>query len=159
MLCKLAEKEESKKEKDDNVDDKTKEVQINENGEVTVTDNDELVFDATNDASPTQYAMTNTTEAVAKESRDDDDVCAEDRNNNEGVDDTKWGEEGGGDPAVKDGNQDDNEDDKDNNKDDKDNNKEDVMDGMDVLPHLLARRVERLKCLNMERERVMEQYL
>ena len=39
--------------------------------------------------------MTNTTEAVAKESRDDDDVCAEDRNNNDGVDDTKWGEEGG----------------------------------------------------------------
>ena len=33
------------------------------------------------------------------------------------------------------------------------------MDVMGVLPPLVARRVERLKCINMERERVMEQYL
>ena len=48
---------------------------------------------------------------------------------------------GGGDPAVEDGN--DNED---------DNNKENVMD---ILPPLVAHRFERLKCLNMERDRVM----
>ena len=33
------------------------------------------------------------------------------------------------------------------------------MDVMGVLPPLVARRVERLKCLNTERERVMELYL
>ena len=33
------------------------------------------------------------------------------------------------------------------------------MDVMGVLPPLVARRVERLKCINMERERVMEKYL
>ena len=33
------------------------------------------------------------------------------------------------------------------------------MDVMGVLPPLVARRVERLKCLNTERERVMERYL
>ena len=41
------------------------------------------------------------------------------------------------------------------NKDDKDDGEEDAMD---VLPPLVARRVERLKCLNTQRERVMEQY-
>ena len=30
---------------------------------------------------------------------------------------------------------------------------------MDVLPPLVARRVERLKCLNTERERITERYL
>ena len=34
MLSKLAEKDESKKDKDDDIDDDTKEVEINENGEV-----------------------------------------------------------------------------------------------------------------------------
>ena len=34
-----------------------------------------------------------------------------------------------------------------------------VMDGMGVLSPLVARRVERLKCLNTDRERVMERYL
>ena len=57
------------------------------------------------------------------------------------ADDTKRGEEGGGDPVVEDG----------NDKDDDD--EEDVMD---VQPPLVARRVERLKHLNTERERVME---
>ena len=42
------------------------------------------------------------------------------------------------------------------NKDDKDDGEEDAMD---VLPPLVARRVERLKCLNTQRERVMEKYL
>ena len=37
MLSKLAEKEESNKEKDDSIDKETKEVNINENGEVTET--------------------------------------------------------------------------------------------------------------------------
>ena len=55
------------------------------------------------------------------------------------------GKRRGGDPAVKDGN--------DNNDED------DLMDVMGVLPPLVARRVEHLKCLNTERERVMEQYL
>ena len=51
---------------------------------------------------------------------------------------------GGGDPAVKDGN---------SNKDDDD--EEDMMEIMGVLPLLVARRVERLKCLNTERGRII----
>ena len=35
----------------------------------------------------------------------------------------------------------------------------DVMDVVDILPPLVARRVKRLKCLNTERERVMERYM
>ena len=50
----------------------------------------------------------------------------------------------GGDPAVKYGNSD---------KDDDD--KEDMMEIMGVLPLLVARRVERLKCLNTERGRII----
>ena len=42
MLRKLAEKDEAKEEKDDVNDDDTKEVEIDENGEVVETDNDEL---------------------------------------------------------------------------------------------------------------------
>ena len=45
MLQKLAEKDEYKKEKDDDIDDETKEVEINK---VAETDNDELVADAAN---------------------------------------------------------------------------------------------------------------
>ena len=59
----------------------------------------------------------------------------------------------GGDPVVEDGN------DKDNNDDDENVDEEDVMDMIGVLPTLVARRFERLKCLNMERERVMGRYL
>ena len=65
MLRKLAEKDESKKEKDDDIDDKTKEVEISENGEVVETDNDKLVVDAANDSPPPQEAMNNTTAAAA----------------------------------------------------------------------------------------------
>ena len=81
--------------------------------------------------------MTTTTAADAKEGGDDDNVEA---------DDAKGG--GGGHPAVKDGN---------NNEDDDD--EKEVMDVMDVLPPLIVRRVERLKYINTDRERVMEQYL
>ena len=66
ILHKLAEKEEYKKEKDDNIDDKTKEVEINEVAEM---DNNKLVFDSANDAPPTQDTMTNTTAAATEEAR------------------------------------------------------------------------------------------
>ena len=61
MLRKLAGKEKSKKEKDDGIDDDTKEVDINE---VAETDNDELVVDAANNAPPPQDAMVTTVVAV-----------------------------------------------------------------------------------------------
>ena len=44
MLRKLAEKYKPKEEKDDNIDDDTKEAEINDNGEVVDTDNGELVL-------------------------------------------------------------------------------------------------------------------
>ena len=49
MMRKLAEKDESKKEKDDGIDDETNEVEINKNGEVVEMENDGLVVDAAND--------------------------------------------------------------------------------------------------------------
>ena len=52
MLRKLAEKDESKKDKYDDINDETKEVEINENREVTVTDNDKLVTKAANNTPP-----------------------------------------------------------------------------------------------------------
>ena len=57
MLHKLEEKDESKKDKDDNIADKTKEAEINKNGEVAETDNDKLVVDSKNDSNPTQDSM------------------------------------------------------------------------------------------------------
>ena len=83
MLRKLSEREESKKEKDDDIDNKTKEVEINKNGEVAETDNDELVDNAANDTPPPQDAMTTTTSAVAKEGREDNNVGAEDGNDDD----------------------------------------------------------------------------
>ena len=56
---------------------------------------------------------------------------AKDGKNDDEADDTNGGEEGGGCPAVNDGNDDDYD--------------EEVMG---VLPHLVARRIERLKRLN-----------
>ena len=50
ILLKLVEKDEPKKEKDDDIDDETKEVEINENEEVAETDNYNLFVDAVNDA-------------------------------------------------------------------------------------------------------------
>ena len=79
MMRKLADKDESKKEKDNNVDNKTKEVEINENGEVAETDNDKLVVDAANDAPPPQDIMTTTTALAAEEVGDDNNVVAEER--------------------------------------------------------------------------------
>ena len=52
MLRKLSEKDESKKDKYDDINDETKEVEINENREVTVTDNDKLVTKAANNTPP-----------------------------------------------------------------------------------------------------------
>ena len=60
MLHKLEEKDESKREKDDDIYKNTKEVEINNNREVAETDNDKLVVDAVNDAPPPQDAMTTT---------------------------------------------------------------------------------------------------
>ena len=100
MLRKLAEKDESRKEKDSIVDDETKEVDINKNREVTDTDNDELVIDAANNAPPPQDAMTTTTAASTKEGGDDvklsaEDVGDEDEDGDDEADDTKRGEEAG----------------------------------------------------------------
>ena len=63
MLHNLAERDESKEEKDDYIDDKTKEVKINVNGEVKM-----------NNAPPPQDALTTTTTlaATTKEGRDND---------------------------------------------------------------------------------------
>ena len=95
MLRNLAEKDEPKKEKDDDIDDNTKEVEIKEKVEVAETDNDELVFNDTNDAPPPQDAMTTTTAASDKEGEDEKYVRDEDYDNDNDVDDTKGGEEGG----------------------------------------------------------------
>ena len=67
-------------------------------------------------------------------------MSSEDGDNDNEADDTK----------VKDGNDEENEDDDD---------EEEVMDVMDILLPLVARRVKRIKCLNTERERVMKKYL
>ena len=85
--------------------------------------------------------MKTTMVATTEEGRDEDD-------NNE-ADNTKGEEGGGDDPAVEDG----------KDKDDEDDKEDDEEDIMDVLPPLLARRVERPISLNTERERVMERYL
>ena len=82
ILRKLAEKDESNKEKGDNTDGNTKEVEINKNREVAETDNDKLVVDATNDAHPPQDVMNTPTAADAKEGRDNNNVGAEEGNNN-----------------------------------------------------------------------------
>ena len=92
MLCNIAEKDESKKEKDDYIDVETKEVELNK---VAETVNDKLVVDAANDDTPPQDAMTTTTVAAAEEGRDNDDVGAEDGDDYNEADNTKEGEEGG----------------------------------------------------------------
>ena len=51
-------------------------MEINENGEVAETENDELVINAVNKAPPHKDAMTTTTAAAAEEGGDDDDVGA-----------------------------------------------------------------------------------
>ena len=98
MLHKLVEKEEPKKEKNDGIDNETKEVETNENGEVVETENDELVVDSVNDAPPPQDAPTTTTTATttaaAEEGGDGDDVGTEDGKNDE--DEVDYTKEGGG---------------------------------------------------------------
>ena len=146
MLLKLAQKDKSKEEKDYKIDDKTKEAEINEDIEVIEvgeTDNDELVVDDANNAPPPQDSPTNTTTTAAATEEGGD-------NDDDEADNIKGGGRGGGNPTVEDGNN------EDGNDDDKNDDKEDVMD---VLPPLVVSRVERLKCLNTERERVMERYL
>ena len=94
ILRKLAKKDKHKKEKDDNIADKTKELDINKNGEVVKTDNEKLVVDAANDAPPLQDALTTstTTAASAEEGRDDEDVGAKDSDDNDDEEDyTKGG--------------------------------------------------------------------
>ena len=61
MLHKLAEKDESKKEKDNDIDNDTKEVEAKENREVADTDNYELGVDAATGATTPQDAMATTT--------------------------------------------------------------------------------------------------
>ena len=98
MLHKLADKEKSKEEKDENIYDETTEVDIKDNEEVAETDNAKLVVDAANDATPPQDAPTTntTTAAAAEEGGDNDNVGAKDGSNNKDeADGTKGGEEGG----------------------------------------------------------------
>ena len=109
---------------------------------VAETDNDKLVFNTANNAHPPHGAMPSTTTTAYEEGGDDDDVGAKDGDDNDEADGTKGGVGVRGNLAVKYGN--------------KDGIKEDVMG---ILPLVVACRVERLKCLNTERERVMEQYL
>ena len=113
-----------------------------------------------NDDPPPKDDLTTTptTAAAVKEGGDDKNVGAKDGNNDDKAGYDKGGEEGGGKyhrgggyPAAKDGNYEDNKYDK-----EKDDNKEDVMD---ILPPLVSRRVERLKHLNMERERGQWKYI
>ena len=107
MLRKLAEKDKSKKGKYDDIDKNTKEVDINENGDVAETDNDEIFVDAANDTPPPQDAMTNTTDAVTtEEGGDDDNVGAEDGDDDDEAYDTKGGGGGEDDPEVEYGNDD-----------------------------------------------------
>ena len=104
MLHTLAEKDEFKEDKDDNIDDKTKEVDINKNGELVETENGELVVDAANNTPPHQDApnTTTTTAAATEEGEEDDsvgaeeggdnnDVVAEDGDNDDESDDTNGG--------------------------------------------------------------------
>ena len=102
--------------------------------EVAETDNDELVSDTANDAPSHQAAMTTTTAAATEEGWDDNNVGTYDGDNDNEADNTKGGGMG---PAFKDV-----------------YDKEEDVKG--VIPPLVARRVERLKCFNTERERVME---
>ena len=92
MLRNLAEKDELKKEKDDDIDKNAKEVEINENREIVYMDNDELVVDATNNTPPPQDTMTTTTTAASEEGGDHNDVGTEDSDNKNEADNTKWGE-------------------------------------------------------------------
>ena len=85
---------------------------------------------------------TTTTEAVAEEGGEEDNMGATDGNNGNEAENTKGG---GGDPAVKYGKNDEDGDDK-----------EDLME---VLPPLVSCIVERLECLNTDRERLMGRYL
>ena len=92
MLRKLAEKDESKKEKDDGIDSETKEVDINE---VVETDNEKLVVDAASDATPPKDAINTTTAAAAEEGGDDNDMGAEDGDVDDEAENTKGGGRGG----------------------------------------------------------------
>ena len=92
IMYKLAEKDESKKEKDDAIHDGTKKVEIKK---VAETDNDELVVDAVNNTPPPQDAMTTNKADAAEEGGDNDDVGSEDCNNDNEANNTKGGEEGG----------------------------------------------------------------
>ena len=74
ILRKLVEKDESKEEKYDEINEDTKELEINDSGGVLETENEKLVVDSANDPPPPQYNMTNnTTTADAKEEGEDDD--------------------------------------------------------------------------------------
>ena len=86
MLRNLMQKDESKKEKDGDIDNDTKEVWINK---VTETDNDELVVDATNNAPPPQDAITTTTAAADEECGVNNNLVAKDGNNDDEAEDSK----------------------------------------------------------------------
>ena len=103
MLRKIAEKDEPKKEKEDDIEDKTKDVEINNNREVAEADNGNFFVDAVNDALPPQEAPATTTitAAAAEEVRDDEFGAKGGKDNGDEVDYTKGGEEGGDIPRSK----------------------------------------------------------
>ena len=65
MLHKLVDKDESKEEKDDGIDDKTKEMEINNNREVVETESEKLFVNVANKAPPPQDPPTTTTTTSA----------------------------------------------------------------------------------------------
>ena len=80
MLRKIAKNYNTKKARDDDIDNDTKEFDINKNEEVAETYNGKLVIDSTNDPPPPQDNMTTTTTTAAAEEEggDDDNMGAED---------------------------------------------------------------------------------
>ena len=102
ILRNLAEKDESKKDKDNDIEDKTKEADIKNNGDFIETDNDELVVDAANNAPPPQDAPNTTTTTAAATEEGGDNVGAKDGDDNDDeADYTKGGEERGAIPRSK----------------------------------------------------------
>ena len=98
MLRKISEKDESKEDKYVNIDNKTNEVDIKENGEVVKMENRKLVVNAANNAPPPQDALTaTTTTSATSEEGGDDDMGAKDGDDNDKAENTK----GGGFPQLK----------------------------------------------------------
>ena len=94
MLLSLVKRYKYRNYKDDDIDNKTKKVDINE---VAETENDELAVDAANNAPHHQEDMNTTTTAASEEGKEEeDDVSAKGNDDNDEADDAMGREEGGG---------------------------------------------------------------